>query len=493
MGYISRVLSDVGGRRVILILGGLYVAVAVGQALVHVVGGTPVTEVLVPLLLIGGPGLGLLYGANRLPRFDIRPELYATIVGRCLAGLVVGVAIVSLYQLQPGEGIDHLVRAYLVLTALTALGGFGIGIHDARAETRAREAEQHAREAEQHAQELQQERDLRDRIVDTSPIGIGVIDADGTISFANEHVADILGMPEDDLVGREFDTSIFEATNPAGEPLESTAFEQVLSTGELVYDAERQITRTDGERIWVSVNAAPLRDTAGDMTGVVVATEDITEDKEQKQRLEQQNRRLESFASMLAHELRNPLTIAQIYLQQVGDENPDAVAQVEHSLDRIEEMIDVLLVTARGADSVIDWEEVAVPEVATDAWADVSVDGTDLDVETEQVIRADPVHLHHLFENLFQNSIEHGDTTVTVRVGGLTDGFYVEDTGTGIPEDDRNEVFEAGYTTDGDGIGLGLTFVERLADTYGWDFTLTESETGGARFEFTAVDVVASK
>ena len=122
-----------------------------------------------------------------------------------------------------------------------------------------------------------------------------------------------------------------------------------------------------------------------------------------------------------------------------------------------------------------------------------SVDSAELVVETEQRIKADPVHLHHLFENLFQNSIEHGDTTVTVHIGDLTDGFYIEDNGPGIPEDERNDVFQAGYTTAADGIGLGLTFVERLAETYGWDFTVTESTAGGVRFEFTEVDAVAPK
>jgi len=77
---------------------------------------------------------------------------------------------------------------------------------------------------------------------------------------------------------------------------------------------------------------------------------------------------------------------------------------------------------------------------------------------------------------------------VTVTVGSLEDGFYVADDGPGIPEADREKVFESGYSTDGDGTGLGLAIVRRIAQAHGWDVTLTTSESGGARFEFHGVE-----
>ncbi|WP_132060115.1 ATP-binding protein [Halorussus amylolyticus] len=215
-----------------------------------------------------------------------------------------------------------------------------------------------------------------------------------------------------------------------------------------------------------------------------------------ERQLAEQNERLESFASMLAHELRNPLSIAQIYLQSAADGDETAADEVEGALDRIEEMIEILLVTARKSEAQVEWESVALREVATEAWADLKLETATLDIETDRVIRADPVHLRHLLENLFKNSVEHGDPEVTIRVGDLDDsggptGFYVEDDGSGIPVEARETVFDAGYTTDAGGIGLGLTFVARLAETYDWDCTVTESEAGGARFEFSSVEVVA--
>jgi hypothetical protein len=57
---------------------------------------------------------------------------------------------------------------------------------------------------------------------------------------------------------------------------------------------------------------------------------------------------------------------------------------------------------------------------------------------------------------------------VTVTVGTLGDGFYVADDGPGIPEDERERVFEAGYSTTESGSGFGLAIVERVADAHGW-------------------------
>jgi signal transduction histidine kinase len=220
---------------------------------------------------------------------------------------------------------------------------------------------------------------------------------------------------------------------------------------------------------------------------VVMNTNAALDRAEREQQLQRQNDRLESFSSMLAHELRNPLMIAQIYHQQAADGDEAAAEEVDTALSRIEEMIDVLLVTASGDESGIDWESVALPNVITDAWTDVPAESAELVLETNRTVLADQIQLQHLFKNLFDNSIEHGSENVTIRVGDLEDGFYVEDNGLGIPPEERDEVFEVGYTTNEDGMGLGLTFVAQLAETYGWECTVTESEEEGARFEFTAV------
>ena len=77
---------------------------------------------------------------------------------------------------------------------------------------------------------------------------------------------------------------------------------------------------------------------------------------------------------------------------------------------------------------------------------------------------------------------------MTVTVGDLPDGFYIEDDGPGIPQADREEVFAAGYSTASAGTGFGLSIVNRVAQAHGWDVRVTDGSDGGARFEITGVD-----
>jgi signal transduction histidine kinase len=108
-----------------------------------------------------------------------------------------------------------------------------------------------------------------------------------------------------------------------------------------------------------------------------------------------------------------------------------------------------------------------------------------------QTIKANPRKLKQLCENLFRNAVAHGGDGVTVTIGELEDGFYVADDGAGISDEERDEVFEAGYSTADDGTGLGLTIVEAIADAHGWEVRITESEAGGARFDILGVTVTA--
>jgi signal transduction histidine kinase len=84
-----------------------------------------------------------------------------------------------------------------------------------------------------------------------------------------------------------------------------------------------------------------------------------------------------------------------------------------------------------------------------------------------------------------------GDSREGTNDGGSpTDptGFYVADDGRGIPEAEREAVFERGHTAADEGTGIGLSIVRTIAEAHDWDVRLTESEAGGARFEFHVSD-----
>jgi signal transduction histidine kinase len=77
---------------------------------------------------------------------------------------------------------------------------------------------------------------------------------------------------------------------------------------------------------------------------------------------------------------------------------------------------------------------------------------------------------------------------VTVTVGELADGFYIEDDGPGIPEGDWQTVFDPGYSTAEQGTGFGLSIVKQVVDAHDWAIEITEGTKGGARFEITGVE-----
>ncbi len=198
------------------------------------------------------------------------------------------------------------------------------------------------------------------------------------------------------------------------------------------------------------------------------------------------NERMEAFATVLSHDLRNPLTVALGRAEMLGEESDSPhVEPLERSLERMRDIIADALVLARDS-NVEEVCRLDLDSQARRAWAQVETGAATLAVDADRDVDADPNLLAHVFENLFRNAVEHGGPEVTVRVCDTQNGFAIEDDGPGIPPAERDAVFETGYTTNrgGGGTGFGLTIVERIVDAHGWGVSVGQSETGGARFEF---------
>ena len=144
------------------------------------------------------------------------------------------------------------------------------------------------------------ERNLLDRLLDTSPTGIIIHDADESIQRTNEQAESILGVGRSELVGQGAVPEQFRLLTIDGDPLESvdSPVTQVLSTGETVRDQELTIERGDGSRVVVSVSATPLYDD-GEIVRVVVSLADITERREREQRRKERNEQLRTLVDNL--------------------------------------------------------------------------------------------------------------------------------------------------------------------------------------------------
>ncbi|SEV98100.1 GAF domain-containing sensor histidine kinase [Halobacterium jilantaiense] len=227
------------------------------------------------------------------------------------------------------------------------------------------------------------------------------------------------------------------------------------------------------------------------------------EHEREREQLARQADRLEEFAGVVAHDLRNPLNVASGHLDlaatqiAAGDSGAEAVADAQSAVDRMAELVeDVRSLASEGA-VVGNPETVSLREVAEEAASTALPETATLTVETDagEYLSADPERLRTVFENFFRNSREHGgdDIAVTVtsvdpQAGGGDAGFSVVDDGPGFGDIETAQVFEQGYTTRPEGTGYGLSIVEAIVDAHGWTVSAADAEGGGARFDVRGVE-----
>ncbi|SFP30137.1 PAS domain S-box-containing protein [Halolamina pelagica] len=302
---------------------------------------------------------------------------------------------------------------------------------------------------------------------------VWVISTDGEFLAVNDAAVERIGYDREELL--EMGPHDIDAGT---DPEEITALIEGMPEDEVQVFETVHETKS-GERIPVEISST-LISYQGE-TAVLSVGRDITERKERE-------RRLERFASIVSHDLRNPLNVAEGRLELAAEDcDSEHLEHVADAHERMNALIDSLLGLAQQGELATVTEPVALESVVKRAWSSVATDEATLRATVTGTVSADRSRLAQLFENLFRNSTEHGGPGVTVTVGDLDDGFYVADDGPGIPVDQRDSVFETGYTT-GEGTGFGLTIVEQVAEAHDWSIRLTESAEGGARFEFTGVD-----
>ncbi|EMA33122.1 hybrid sensor histidine kinase/response regulator [Haloarcula japonica] len=366
----------------------------------------------------------------------------------------------------------------------------------------------------EHEQNLAQLRDFFDEAEQLGDLGAWEYDESGMSTWT-------AGTRRIHEVDDDFDPTVDDGLSfyhPDDRETVADAVEAALEHGE-PYDLEVRLVTASGNCRWVRTRGKRVEDS--ERRTVRGFIQDITEQKERERRLRVQNERLDSFASVVSHDLQGPLTVAQGHLELAQQEvTNDHLDSINDAHERMQTLIDDILTLARDGRAATTTEAVALQTAATACWETVDTGNATLETTTDSVVFADPRRLQRLLENLFRNCVAHGaapslsqlqgerseresmtglgqsdsavenDGGVTVTVGDLdgASGFYIADDGPGIPEDERDTVFEAGYSTASEGTGFGLAIVADIAAVHGWEVSVTDSESGGARFEITGVD-----
>ena len=125
---------------------------------------------------------------------------------------------------------------------------------------------------------LRREHELMNRVMDTSPVGITVVNADGHIVFANAAAERVLRLNSRSIAQRDFNSPDWSITDFDGNPVpdDQLPFRRIMATDKPVHDVRHAITGPDGERVLLSINAAPLHGETGQLEGMVAAVSDIT-------------------------------------------------------------------------------------------------------------------------------------------------------------------------------------------------------------------------
>ncbi|GAA3867749.1 sensor histidine kinase [Haloarcula argentinensis] len=306
-----------------------------------------------------------------------------------------------------------------------------------------------------------------------------VFDEQGSVEYISPSVERVLGYQQDEME----DSDLFEYVHPDDLSTALTEFGRMIDDPGYVAVIEHRYRHADGDWIWAEsrgqqVASGPLED------HVVVTTRDISERKQREQELKRQNQRLERFSDAISHDLRNPLDVLDGSLELARETDEDAhFERAERSIDRMYTLIDDLLVLAKQGVDPAETEIVDLNTLSQRAWSMVDTQDATLEIHADDSIKADEGAMLELLENLFRNAIEHGGDDVTVTVGTESWGFYVTDDGAGF-HDGTADLFKPGYSTADDGTGFGLCIVEQIVDAHNWEVIATDSESGGARFEF---------
>jgi signal transduction histidine kinase len=198
----------------------------------------------------------------------------------------------------------------------------------------------------------------------------------------------------------------------------------------------------------------------------------------------------QALLASVSHELRSPLARIRLAVELLGRERPELVARIARDVEELDALIGELLLASR-----LDARAEAGELVPVDLLALVAEEAARSGAETlgePASVRGDPRLLRRLVRNLLENARRHGGGTPVeasvARLGAGRARLRVADRGPGVPEAERERIFEPFYRPPGHregdgGVGLGLALVRRIARHHGGEARCLPREGGGSCFE----------
>ncbi len=326
------------------------------------------------------------------------------------------------------------------------------------------------------------ERSLRG-IFDHAAVGIAVVDLDDHIVEASAALQRMLRCGSHELGGRPF--TDFSPRTQGG--LDRELFQELVDGKRDHYQIDRRYVRCDGTAFLGHTTVSMVRDDEGRPHHVVGVIQDVTEIRENEQRLRERGAlaRLGEMSAVIAHEVRNPLAgirgAVEIIGRSLPDEAPEreAIASIVRRIHDLDELLGQVLTFSRPRPprptrtSVRSMLERAREHAGPQA---VRIEGEDVE------LLADPAILERAFTNLAINAVQatQGHGPVVVAVARTEDTCTIEfrDAGPGIAEEHAARIFEPFFTTKSRGAGLGLAIARSSVEAHGGTLVLASRAPG---------------
>ncbi len=262
---------------------------------------------------------------------------------------------------------------------------------------------------------------------------------------------------------------------------------------------EVNVRHKDGSVLPLAVNASPLRDSSGKVTGVVCLFEDLSEVKA----IEAERRRLDRLAALgemsavVAHEIRNPIAGIAAGVEYLSKNTPEGsphredMAMILGEIERVNRILEDILSVARPFQLKLGLQ--TVPDIMEHVLHRYQ---TSIEKKTIRVVRryvsslpqvlVDRQRMEQAFTNLVLNAVEVMPNGGTLGIGLSADDYWliitVSDTGPGISLDVQQRIFEPFFTTKTRGTGLGLAVAQRVIEEHGGTIEVSSEIGRGTKF-----------
>ena len=326
---------------------------------------------------------------------------------------------------------------------------------------------------------------------------VGLLDPDGTLLEANRAALGAVGVEREEVVGRPFwEAPWWSHDESAQERLRAAIRE--AAAGRFVR-FETTHPAGGGRMTHVDFSLKPVRDESGAVVLLLPEGRDITDVKRAQERETAMLRGLAAIgesASLLAHEIKNPITAVNAALRAVarelGEDDREVLADLVGRMQGLEKLMRRTLSLAKPLEL-----ERATVEPAALLESAVVANAPDLDARgVVSTVAADssapPLHLdpglmEEALTNLLRNAAdavgEGGRVRLGVRLEEARVIFFVEDDGPGVPEHVKDSLFRPFVTTKSGGTGLGLALTRKIAEAHGGTIGVCQGPLGGACFE----------